>query len=273
MNEVPLGLRRRWWLTALAVVLATAFLVARVTGAFDARTAATWLLAAAVPTGYTLWFLRRSLDLNHRPERGPVTDGGARVHRTLGLANGLTVTRGWLYASVAGFLLVVPPPGSAWRWVPVLFYGTGVLLDRLDGVVARTLGRRTVLGERLDLAFDTLGFLVAPLVGVVWGQLPVWYLSISAARYLFRLGCWTRRRRGHPVGELPESRVRRPLAALQMVVVTVALLPVAPATLVRPTATVAMLPSLAVFLRDYLAVTGRFAEAKANAVPDPQGET
>ena len=266
MTAVPTGLRRRWWLVALVTGLVTACVVLAKTHAFAVAVAATWLVAAAVPIGYTLWFLRRSLDLNYTPERGPVTDGGARIHSTLGLANGLTVTRGWLYASVAGFLLVVPPPDSTWRWIPALFYGTGVLLDRLDGLVARTLGRRTVLGERLDLGFDTLGFLVAPLVGVVWGQLPVWYLSISAARYLFRFGCWMRRLRGEPVGDLPESRVRRPLAALQMAFITAALLPITPPALAWPAATLVMLPSLAVFLRDYLAVRGGFRKAKANEI-------
>jgi CDP-diacylglycerol--glycerol-3-phosphate 3-phosphatidyltransferase len=42
-----------------------------------------------------------------------------------------------------------------------------------------------------------------------------------------------------------------------MAVITVALVPATPAALVHPAVTVAMLPSLAVFLRDYLAVTGR----------------
>lgn len=269
MTRAPTGLRRRWWLVVLATALATVSMALAKTHAFATTVAVKWLVSAAVPVGYTLWFLRRSLDLNHPPQRGPIADGGARIYPTLGLANGLTVTRGWLYASVAGFLLVAPPPGSVWRWVPALFYGTGVVLDRLDGAVARSLDRRTVLGERLDLAFDTLGFLVAPLVGVVWGQLPVWYLSISAARYLFRLGCWVRRLRGHPVGDLPESRVRRPLAALQMVFITVALLPVAPAILVRPAAVLVMLPSLAVFLRDYLAVTRGFRKAKAKEISGP----
>ena len=115
MTAVPTGLRRRWWLAALVTVLGTGCVAVVKTRAFDATVAATWLAAAVVPIGYTLRFLRRSLGLNHSPERGPLTDGGARVHPTLGLANGLTVTRGWLYASVAGFLPVVPPPGSTWR--------------------------------------------------------------------------------------------------------------------------------------------------------------
>jgi CDP-diacylglycerol--glycerol-3-phosphate 3-phosphatidyltransferase len=280
MTGVPPGLRRRWRLTVLSAVLATGVVVFAATHAFAAMVAAMWLAAAAVPIAYTQWVLGRSLDLNHPPEPagssgdpgpaadvatdggtvtvgGRATDGDSQLYSTLGVANGLTLTRGWLYAGVAGFLLVVPPADSAWRWLPALWYGVGVAFDWLDGTVARTVSRPTVLGERLDHAFDTLGFLVAPLVGVVWGALPVWYLAISAARYLFLLGCWLREARGLPVDPLPESRVRRPLAAFQMAVITVALVPATPAALVHPAVTVAMLPSLAVFLRDYLAVTGR----------------
>ncbi|MFC6989401.1 CDP-alcohol phosphatidyltransferase family protein [Haloplanus sp. GCM10025708] len=133
----------------------------------------------------------------------------------------------------------------------------GVALDAVDGATARTAGRRTELGERLDLAFDTLGFLVAPLVGVAWGRLPVWYLSISAARYLYRGGLAWRERRGRPVFDLSPSRVRRPLAALQMAFITAALLPLLPVRVVHPAAAVVAVPSLAVFARDYLTVTGR----------------
>jgi CDP-diacylglycerol--glycerol-3-phosphate 3-phosphatidyltransferase len=254
--SVPEPLHRRWWLTAAVFALAAVGVAAVKTDMSTVTVAIRWFAAAAVPLGYVLWFLRRSLRLNRSPEESTVTDGGARVYPTLGLANGLTITRGWLYAGLAGFLLVVPPVDSAWRWVPVVWYGTGVVVDWFDGSVARTVGRRTVLGEKLDMAFDTLGFLVAPLVGVVWGVIPVWYLSLSAARYLFKLGCWRRRRHGKPVADLPPSQVRRPLAALQMVFITGALLPVAPASLVRPAAAVVLLPSLAVFVRDYLAVAG-----------------
>jgi CDP-diacylglycerol--glycerol-3-phosphate 3-phosphatidyltransferase len=49
-----------------------------------------------------------------------------------------------------------------------------------------------------------------------------------------------------------------------MIVITMALVPVTPAALVWPLATLAMLPSLAVFLRDYLAVTGRIGGPNAN---------
>jgi CDP-diacylglycerol--glycerol-3-phosphate 3-phosphatidyltransferase len=170
--------------------------------------------------------------------------------------NLVTLTRGGLYAATAGFLAVAPATPTV-RWAPAACYGAGVALDFVDGRLARLTGRTTALGETLDHAFDTLGFLVAPLVGVVWGRLPLLYLALSAARYVYRGGLWWRRRRGRPVGDLPESRVRRPLAAGQMAFIAAALAPVAPASLVHPAALVAVVPSLAVFCRDYLAVTGR----------------
>ncbi|WP_380677743.1 CDP-alcohol phosphatidyltransferase family protein [Salinigranum sp. GCM10025319] len=307
----PAGLRRRWWATAGVFAVAAGVVALALGRAFDERTAGLWLAAAAPVFGYELWFLRRTLDRNHPPDSGvtgdePGDEVGDAVEDeagdtvgdeagddagtegddgadsadedaarspvpTLGVANAVTLGRGWLYAVVTGFLLVVPPAGSAWRWVPVVCYGTGAALDWVDGALARTAGRRSELGEKLDMAFDTLGFLVAPLVAVVWGRLPVWYLSISVARYLFKAGRGWRRARGLPVYDLPPSRVRRPLAGLQMAFITAALLPVVPVAAVRPAAAVVVAPSLVVFVRDYLVVSGRLGgsaepQAKSNAV-------
>jgi len=267
MTAVPGALRWRLGLTAVAFAAGAAAAAAGGAAVADAATAAAWLAAAAVPLGYPVWALGRSLALNRPPEDAAVGDGGARVYPTLGLANGLTLVRGWLYGAVAGFLVVVPPVGSAWRWLPALAYGLGAAVDRLDGFVARGAGRRTALGARLDLAFDTMGFLVAPLVAVAWGRLPAWYLSLSAARYVYRLACWTRERRGLPVGELPDSAVRRPLAGVQMAFITVALVPVVPPGPLRVGAAAVLVPSLSVFLRDYLLVAGHLGKANRNESP------
>jgi len=150
---------------------------------------------------------------------------GAADRRILAAAarageRGHTLVRGALYAVVAGFVVV--PSETALAWVPALCYGTGVALDKLDGIVARTVGRQTELGRRFDMAFDTFGFVVAPLVAVLWGLLPVWYLSISAARYVFRGAVWLRRVRGLPVGDLPDSDLGKYLAGVQMIFVTIA---------------------------------------------------
>jgi CDP-diacylglycerol--glycerol-3-phosphate 3-phosphatidyltransferase len=238
---------------AVSVLIAALWLFAglRVTaGYLDPRTAAVWFAVAGSVVAAELAYLRLSLDAC-RPESavGP--------RRSLGLAHVVTLCRGGLFASVAGFLAVAP--AGPLLWGPSLCYGVGVVLDRLDGAVARTIGRTTELGARLDLAFDTLGFVVAPLVAVAWGRLPVWYLSLSAARYVFKAGVAWRRRRGRPVSDLPPSRLRRPLAGLQMGFLTVALAPVVPPAPLRTVAAVVLAPSLVVFARDYLAVSGRLA--------------
>ncbi|MEZ3143594.1 CDP-alcohol phosphatidyltransferase family protein [Halobaculum sp. MBLA0143] len=212
--------------------------------------AETWL-AVAAPAGFGVAvYLRRNLPDNH-PADGTV----AGLRRTLGVANAVTLARGLAYAGAAGFLFV--PRTTAVAALPAVLYGGGVLLDAVDGVVARRVGQTTRLGERLDMAYDTLGFVVAPAVAVAWGRLPAVYLALAAARYLYRAGLTVERRRGRRIRPLPPGRFRRPLAGWQMLFLTVALSPVVPATTLHAVAPVALAPSLLVFARDYLAVTGR----------------
>jgi CDP-diacylglycerol--glycerol-3-phosphate 3-phosphatidyltransferase len=265
MNGIPPALRRRFGLVAAGFAAAAVTLALLVGRSFGSESGGWWLLAALPAFGYGVWFLRRSLELNRPPSAGDEDGTGEEgpVHPTLGLANAVTLFRGGLYATVAGFLFVVPPTESPWRWLPVTLYAGGAALDWVDGALARTVGRPTELGAKLDMAFDTLGFLVAPLVAVAWGRLPVWYLTLSAARYLFKFGCWARRSRGLPVSPLPASAVRRPLAGLQMAFIAVALLPPVPAVVVHVATPMFLLPSLAVFARDYLVVAGHVGEGNA----------
>ena len=199
--------------------------------------------------GGLLWYVGRCLD-------GDPASG--RAWRPLfGLANAVTLVRGVLFAVVTGFALV--PPGTDLGWVPAVAYGTGVALDGLDGTVARTVGEETPLGERLDMAFDTFGFVVAPLVAVAWRALPVWYLSLSAARYVYRGGLAWRRFAGRPLFDPPDSDVGRYLAGVQMVFLTAALSPAVPRSLSLTLAPIVLAPSLAVFARDFLVVAGRLS--------------
>ena len=178
-----------------------------------------------------------------------------RLNELFGLANAVTLLRGALYTVVAGFVVV--PVGTALAWVPALCYGTGVVLDRVDGLLARTVGEETTLGSRLDMAFDTFGFVAAPLLAVLWGTLPVYYLALSAARYSFVGAVRLHRWRGGTVRPLPDSDLGRYLAGVQMAFLTVALVPVVPTGLVHTLAPVVLAPSIAVFTRDYCYATGR----------------
>lgn len=281
-TAVPTTLRREWaavvgamafltvggaWLLALTIDGDGAFLLGLLADLFRLSTrgivdladavgiaagfaSVRWLPPVAAVLAFQLWFAYRHLDAN----RPGGADGGVAVYRSLGLPNLVTLGRGALLAALAGFATLTPRPEIA--WLPAVLYGTACGMDLLDGFLARRTERTTLLGAKLDMAIDTTGFLVAPVVGVLWNQLPVWYLSLSAARYLFKLGCWLRRRRGKPVADLPPSLVRRPLAGTQMAVITVALVPIVPLSAVSPLAAVVLAASLSVFARDYLVVAG-----------------
>jgi len=100
---------------------------------------------------------------------------------------------------------------------------------------------------------------VAPVVAVALGRLPPWYLLLGAAYYLFRAGLWLRRRRGLPLHEdrlRPDPRARV-FAGYQMGLVATVLFPVLrpPGTFIA--ATLFMVPTLALFTREWLLVTGR----------------
>lgn len=251
MNQVTLGrtlFGGHWQIVAISFVPVIGA-VAVVLISLEGRMAGTrWLIPTVAVTGYELWFLRRNLDANH--------PAGATRDRydSLGLANTLSLVRGASFAAVAGFVLIDPTPQIA--WLPAILYGGGCALDWIDGTVARLSQRKTVLGEKLDMAYDTLGFLVAPLVGVLWGRLPFWYLSLSVASYLFQGRRMLRGYRGKPADELPTSSVRRPLAGVQMAFITVAITPILSPETVRVIAAVVLTPSLIVFGRDYLVVAG-----------------
>jgi CDP-diacylglycerol--glycerol-3-phosphate 3-phosphatidyltransferase len=179
---------------------------------------------------------------------------GTVTSRWLGVANYLTIVRAGLFCIVGGFVLV--PPSGRLAWVPAICYGAGAALDQMDGHIARSVGRETALGRRLDLAIDTFGFVVAPVVAVAWGQLPVWYLSLSAARYVYRGFKHFRRLRGRPLYDRPNGDLGRHLAGAQMAFLTVVLTPVVSPSLAAAVAPFALAPTLGVFLRDYLFVAG-----------------
>jgi CDP-diacylglycerol--glycerol-3-phosphate 3-phosphatidyltransferase len=215
------------------------------------ETASRWLAVAGVVLGAELFLLRRHLDTNRRHDAD-------RLLPTLGAGNLVTLTRGVLLAWVAGFL-AVPWVASEVAWLPALGYGLSALLDAVDGAVARARDRVTVLGETLDVEFDALGLLVVPLVGVVAGQLPAWYIAVGLARYLFVGGCRLREFRGLAVHDLPPRSSRRVLAGAQMLFVAVALTPVVSPGVAGVGALLVGVPLLLGFVRDWLYVSGRLS--------------
>jgi CDP-diacylglycerol---glycerol-3-phosphate 3-phosphatidyltransferase len=246
-------LRRRWWLVVgfYALAAASSFTLLRSIGL--AEPAWRWVAPVALAMGFTLAVLRRGLPDNRRR-------GETALFPRLGLANTVTLLRGCLLSILAGFLLF-PRPAGGLAWLPVLIYTAAALTDLVDGYLARVTNQPTLLGERLDMEFDSLGALLAVSLAVAYGQLPAWALLMGLARYLFVGGLAWRAWRGLPVYDLPPSAYGRLVAALFMSFVAVVLWPVLDPAATRFAAIWFALPLAASFSRDWLVVSGRIDPA------------
>ena len=131
-------------------------------------------------------------------------------------ADWVTLTRALLIAGVAGLVA-----DSFSRPVPITALVTlsavALVLDGVDGQVARRTGTATALGARIDGEVDA--FLILLLSIVVSQDYGSWVLAIGAARYAFLLAGllipWL-------AAPLPPRFWRKVVAAVQGIVLTVA---------------------------------------------------
>jgi phosphatidylglycerophosphate synthase len=143
-------------------------------------------------------------------------------------------------ASMTALVLLGPAPArSGWLFglsVPTL------LLDAVDGQVARRTGCATEEGGRLDMQVDAAVLVV--LSAAVAAELGWWVLLIGAMRYLYVAASWVRPRLEAP---LPRSRFRVVVAGAQGGVLAGALAPFVPTAL----ATIAVAVALCLLLTSF----------------------
>jgi CDP-diacylglycerol--glycerol-3-phosphate 3-phosphatidyltransferase len=173
----------------------------------------------------------------------------------LGYANSMTLARGLLTCLLAGFLFAPRPVGWL-AWAPALFYTLERLIDYFDGYVARITQHETKLGVILDMEYDSVGFLLAVILAIQYGQLPVWYLVLGLARQIFLLGLWLRGRWGLPLHDYPASEQARLTAGLQTGFLTVVLWPILSPQITLTAAYLFAIPLIYSFGRDWLVVSG-----------------
>ncbi|MFJ6572650.1 CDP-alcohol phosphatidyltransferase family protein [Streptomyces sp. NPDC091292] len=141
------------------------------------------------------------------------------VHRTwprpFGPANRVTLARATLVGGVTALVadsFESPPPVT----VLVALVTVALVLDAVDGHVARRTGTSSPLGARFDMEVDA--FLILVLSVYVAASLGAWVVLIGAMRYAFvaaaRALPWLR-------SPLPPSTARKTVAALQGVVLLV----------------------------------------------------
>jgi phosphatidylglycerophosphate synthase len=131
-------------------------------------------------------------------------------------ADWVTLTRALLIAGVAG--LVADSFGRPVSVTALVTLSTvALVLDAVDGQVARRTGTATPLGARLDGEVDA--FLILLLSIAVSRDYGRWVLAIGAARYAFLLAGWLIPWLADP---LPPRFWRKVVAAVQGIVLTVA---------------------------------------------------
>jgi phosphatidylglycerophosphate synthase len=131
-------------------------------------------------------------------------------------ADWVTLTRALLIAGVAGLVA-----DSFDRPLPITALVTlstvALILDAVDGLVARRTGTATPLGARIDGEVDA--FLILLLSIAVSQSYGSWVLAIGAARYALLIAGWLLRWLAAP---LPPRYWRKVVAAVQGIVLTVA---------------------------------------------------
>lgn len=140
----------------------------------------------------------------------------------IGPANAVTLVRATLAVAVA--VLVVRALARSTPVAPlVALAAVALVLDAVDGWVARRTGTATVFGARFDGEVDA--FLIAALSLYAATLYGAWVLAIGAARYVFLAGELSRPWMRLP---LPPRRWRKAVAAAQGIVLTVAAAEVLP---------------------------------------------
>jgi phosphatidylglycerophosphate synthase len=140
----------------------------------------------------------------------------ARAH-SLGPADHVTLARAVLIGGVTALVVDHLNGGILPTAVVVPLASVALALDAVDGRVARRTGTSSALGARFDMEADA--FLILVLSTLVAGSLGPWVLAIGLMRYVFvaaaRVLPWLR-------AELPPSRARKVVAALQGVLLVAA---------------------------------------------------
>jgi len=141
-----------------------------------------------------------------------------------GLANSVTLLRGALVSWLAGFVglpEVIADPQLAWSLLTAAFIV--LLLDGLDGWLARKTGQTSAFGAKFDMEIDSLFAIVLSLLAWQSDKVGWWVLLLGLPRPLFIAAAWFEPRLKSP---LPDSMVRKTICVVQIAVLILLLAPI-----------------------------------------------
>lgn len=143
-----------------------------------------------------------------------------------GWANRVTLARGVLVialVSLAPFLGSLPDGNSLWVFVSLCLIA--LILDGVDGKVARATHTQTGFGARFDMELDALFILGLCFAVFALERAGIWVLALGLMRYGFVAAgmIWP-----FINAALPDSFRRKTVCVWQLVTLMVALLPITP---------------------------------------------
>lgn len=109
-----------------------------------------------------------------------------------GLPNGVTLARLVLTSMFGGIALdlVERPMADPLAWIALAIAALALMLDGLDGFLARTRNLESPFGARFDMEVDALLILLLALVAWLQAKAGPWVLLIGAVRYAFVVAGW-----------------------------------------------------------------------------------
>ncbi len=107
------------------------------------------------------------------------------AHARLGLCNMVTLGRAALASSLVAPLAESEPIATDSAWLVVTIASIALLLDGLDGWLARRGGLASPFGARFDMEIDAALGLILALLVLASGKVGPWVLALGAMRYAY----------------------------------------------------------------------------------------
>lgn len=158
-------------------------------------------------------------------------------HPVLGPANLVSLARGALACLLVAALVAPPAPGSGEAWALGAAAAVALLLDGVDGALARRSGLDGPWGARLDMEVDSAFAALLAVAVLRMGEAGPWVLALGFLRYGFLLATLSWTWLGAP---LPESRRRKAVCVVQIGALVAILSPVLDPPLAAPVAALAV---------------------------------
>jgi len=177
-----------------------------------------------------------------------------------GWANRVTLVRGLLVALLIPCLLAP----ERRPWLPPILGAAALVLDGVDGPIARRTGTASRFGARFDLETDALTVLMLSALVAAEGRVGPWVLLSGALRYLYvaagRVWPWLAR----PVAP---SFARKLVCVLQIAGLLAALTPILPPPWPSGIAAVSLALLIWSFGRDVMGLMRDKGMAESSAAP------